>query len=228
VSFRSTDWYLIVFVFCIEIIIYDLQSWLTGARPPSSYWLSGFFFPQGFLTSVLQTFARTYKLPIDQLKFLYKVTQTVKEQKTPLDPVNFFCINNSAPFGIRIQGSKDSCAASFLQTVESALLIPRDGVLVHGLFVEAARWIMSEMTLGNERPGETVSMLPVIHFLPAQNPPPQKGTYNCPLYKTSVRAGTLSTTGHSTNFIVPINIPSTRQEDYWILKGTALLTQLTD
>jgi dynein heavy chain len=115
-----------------------------------------------------------------------------------------------------------------LQVVEKTIVRPRDGVLVHGLFLEAARWDMMEMSLADEFPGETMSLLPVIHFLPAQNPPAHKYVYNCPLYKTSVRAGTLSTTGHSTNFIVPINLPTRQSEDYWILKGTALISQLSD
>lgn len=37
--------------------------------PPDSYWLSAFFFPQGFMTASLQTYARKTKTPIDVLKF---------------------------------------------------------------------------------------------------------------------------------------------------------------
>ena len=31
--------------------------------------------------------------------------------------------------------------------------------------------------------------------------------FKCPVYKTSVRAGTLSTTGQSTNYILAIDVP---------------------
>jgi dynein heavy chain len=50
------------------------------------------------------------------------------------------------------------------------------------------------------------SDVPVIHFKPVQGEP-NYNYNNCsiPLYKTKKRAGVLSTTGHSTNFIVCID-----------------------
>ena len=41
-----------------------MNSWLKGGNP-NCYWISGLFFPQGFLTGVVQTHARIYQLPID-------------------------------------------------------------------------------------------------------------------------------------------------------------------
>jgi dynein heavy chain len=45
-------------------------------------------------------------------------------------------------------------------------------------------------------------------------------------YKTLTRAGTLSTTGHSTNFICTVELSSRVEPSHWINRGVALFTAL--
>lgn len=84
------------------------------------------------------------------------------------------------------------------------------------------------MKLTDPYPGEMNPPLPALVINPQTHVPSAEGRYVCPLYKTSIRAGVLSTTGHSTNFVVPVLLATDRPQSVWIIKGTALLTQITD
>nr|XP_015200901.1 PREDICTED: dynein heavy chain 6, axonemal [Lepisosteus oculatus] len=185
-----------------------IDSWIRKGQP-KSFWISGFFFPQGFLTGALQNHARTYNLPIDELSFHYNIIPAYRDQAAVTEAMK------TLQFGSELEMDKE-------------LPSPEDGVLVHGMFMDASRWDDDKMVIEDALPRQMNPMLPVVHFEPRQNYVPDPSLYQAPLYKTAARAGTLSTTGHSTNFVVTVLLPSMRESDYWISKASALLCQLNE
>lgn len=118
-----------------------------------------------------------------------------------------------------------------------------DGAYVRGLYMEGARWSRSRHAVAESAPRELFTAVPLIHLLPRHKSeaPTVRGSpslytgrpngtahaYECPVYKTSVRQGTLSTTGHSTNFVMLIALPMAPADTqkHWIKRGVAMLTQ---
>ncbi|XP_027139394.1 dynein heavy chain 6, axonemal [Larimichthys crocea] len=185
-----------------------IQTWITRGQP-KSFWISGFFFPQGFLTGVLQNHARHYNLPIDELNFRFNMVPMYRDQVAVCEALRTLPENSKLD-------------------MDDELPEPEDGVLVHGMFMDASRWDDDNMVVEDALPRVMNAMLPVVHFEPQRNYVPEPHLYHAPLYKTSARAGTLSTTGHSTNFVVTVMLPSNQPSDYWIAKAAALLCQLDD
>eukprot|EP01052_Picozoa_sp_SAG31_P002976 SAG31_NODE_109_length_24587_cov_111.480848_7_plen_3254_part_00 len=105
---------------------------------------------------------------------------------------------------------------------------PDDGVYVNGLFLEAARFDIDSMTLQPSLHGQPRVPLPIIHFLPVENYVIDPTHYQCPTYRTSVRAGVLTTTGASSNYVIDLSIPCDRDPAFFVLQGTAALTMLDD
>ncbi|KAL0235780.1 hypothetical protein GEMRC1_002362 [Eukaryota sp. GEM-RC1] len=104
---------------------------------------------------------------------------------------------------------------------------PEDGCYIYGLFLEGAGWSAEEHSLVESSPKELFTEFPVLHLCPVPNrPKPETGIYDCPMYKTLARAGTLSTTGHSTNYVVSVEIPSKEDQSHWIKRGVALFCAL--
>jgi dynein heavy chain len=174
-----------------------IQNWIDNGVP-AVFWISGFYFPQAFLTGSLQNFARKYTYPIDTVAF------------------NFILLKTDF---------KDIKAK------------PEDGVYIRGLFLEGARWDAEVESINDSLPKQLYTELPVIHLVPARDrKDPTTGIYRCPVYKILSRRGTLSTTGHSTNFIMWIEVPSNRtnilnnegraDQEEWIRAGVAAFSSL--
>lgn len=155
---------------------------------PNVYWISGFFFPQAFLTGTLQNFARKNITPIDTISWGFDVMKLAEHEITAA---------------------------------------PSDGCYIRGLYMEGARWDPEAGLIGESKNKELFSDVPIIWLKPAVNRAQKtSGIYLCPVYKTITRAGTLSTTGHSTNFVFAIELPSNKTQTYWIKRGVAMLCAL--
>jgi len=163
-----------------------MRGWLMQG-PPKSFWISGFFFPQGFMTGTLQVFSRNTRTAIDALRFRNKVYDMNEEDVSEY---------------------------------------PDIGVYIHGLFLQGGGWNDGMLTESNPR--ELFVQLPVVWIEPTcdDHSEEENKMYQIPVYKTSLRRGQLSTTGHSTNFVLFLRVPCAVDADHWTRRGCALLTQL--
>ena len=164
-----------------------ITKWYEENKPPV-FWVSGFFFPQAFITGVMQNHARKYQLPIDTITYGYGMVD---------------------------------------EAVETMTSPPSDGAYIYGLFLEGARWCPTKKSLQESRPKELYTDMPIVHLLPIANRKvPADGFYMCPIYKTLARFGVLSTTGHSTNFVMALEVPSDLPQSHWIKRGVAGVSAL--
>jgi dynein heavy chain len=169
-----------------------LQDWIDGGIPPS-FWLSGFFFTQAFLTGVQQNHARANKIAIDLLVF--------------------------------------DCVVTGTESVGSGTILtpPDTGAFVYGLFMDGMRWDRATSQMGESSAKVLYDSLPVMHLVPVLSVRHNAmGTFACPVYKTTERKGVLATTGHSSNYVMQVDLPTDEDQTHWINRGAALVCSLND
>jgi dynein heavy chain len=185
------------------------QDWVDNDKP-KTFWINGFYFTQAFLTGIRQNYARMKKIAIDLLAYDFQVYNHGDEE-----------------------------------TIER----PASGAMVTGLFLEGCKWDSaatgcvgaSDLMTGalvESDPRVLYLEMPMIHIKVLKGlDVPKRKSYACPVYKTSERRGMLSTTGHSTNFVMMIMLPMRKEDVFeidmysqqkWIKSGVAMLTQLDD
>lgn len=103
-----------------------LSKWLYEG-PPRTYWVPAFFFPQGFMTAALQSYARKSQIAIDALTFKSNIA-------------NFF---------------EDSIKEE-----------PENGVNIHGLYLQGARWNFQRSYLEDSEPKKGIVNFPVVWLQP--------------------------------------------------------------
>lgn len=148
----------------------QLNTWYTTGRPVS-FWLTGFFNPQGFLTGMKQEVTRTKKgaWSLDEVEY-----------KTDVKPDVINTDNG---------------------TLDRNLAPASDGVLVHGLYIEGATLSKKGGgKLEDPRPKELYSRFPIMNVSaqstavadPMGGARPRgedssKASYSCPVYKYKAR-----------------------------------------
>jgi dynein heavy chain len=164
-----------------------LTKWVAEGTP-NVFWISGFFFPQAFLTGSLQNYARKEQKPVDAISFGYQVMNKTAEELTEK---------------------------------------PESGIYISGLFLQGCRWDAAQYSLADSRPKELFTSFPPMWLQPTfEREAPTSGIFKCAVYKELTRRGTLSTTGHSTNYVMPVELPTNVEMKKWVKAGVALFCAL--
>lgn len=99
---------------------------------------------------------------------------------------------------------------------------PEDGCYIYGMFLEGARWCNQKHYITHSKPKELFSDFPFMHLMPVQDRvAPTENIYDLPIYKVVSRKGTLMTTGHSTNFVMYIELNTKEPKETWVRAGVA-------
>ncbi|SCP04556.1 dynein heavy chain, putative [Plasmodium ovale] len=182
-----------------------IKEWVLKIRSnyflPNSVWLSALFNPISFLTAIKQKFSHENKVPIDQLRLKWKVTNITKVED--LNNKN----NSLYIHGLFLQG-----ASWVINSKNDTFLVDKDNLddnISYGNIVESV-------------PKNTYFPMPLVYVYCVTNEQEEQmnrnaesRSLNTPLYVTSDRGSTFVCS-------IDLNLEVDDIEDKWILAGVAL------
>jgi len=134
----------------------QLNEWLKNTRP-NTYWLAGFFNPQGFLTAMKQEVTRMHKAkPGDREKESWSLDDVV--YSTQVKEMSYENIRD----------------------------IQQEGVYIHGLYLEGCRWSKNGLDDSEPKKMFSplpILYVTAINKKKSADAEKMSSTYNCPVYK---------------------------------------------
>ena len=201
------------------------QSWIDNGSP-NVFWISGFFFTQAFLTGSKQNYARKTKIPIDAIDFTFQVMDQ-DDQCTDKPEDGVYCK------GLFFDGCAwDSARHVIGECLPKVLYTPVPIIWMRPAEVNSAAAeaaanppaspqpsvAATDKTKDDDNDGDDETSVSERNIQ----------LYECPLYKTWERRGILSTTGHSTNFVMDVKLPTDVDPSHWTKRGACMLCALLD
>lgn len=97
---------------------------------------------------------------------------------------------------------------------------PKEGVYVHGLFLDGASWDVKKVKLVEAVNKVLYKAMPVVHVYAINSTAPKDtALYQCPVYKKSNRT--------DLNYITPLWLELlNKPPEHWVLRGVALLCDI--
>ena len=177
-----------------------IRDWLVNGHP-YSYWISGLFYPQGFITGVYQNHARETKIPVSDIVLEFTVMNLSREdiKKHPEAGVYIY--------GLYLEGASWDEKLGLVDQKEGEMRCDMPII-----------WFKTAQEKKNDNNDDDDDV----------EEGEETYIYTCPMFKTGKRASIIASSGNSNEKIIDVDLPSRFKKEYWTLRGTSLLTQIED
>ena len=178
-----------------------IRDWLINGHP-TTFWISGLFYPQGFITGVYQNHARETKIPVSDIVLEYQVMNQTKDEIKKGPDAGVYI------YGLYLEG------ASWHEKL--GLVDQKAGEMRCYMPVLWLKTVQEKKNNKEEDDDDEGEEEDEIY------------TYCCPMFKTGKRASIIASSGNSVEKIIDVDLPSRFKKEYWTLRGACLLTQIED